>query len=53
MKNGGLLQINIQKVKGNIIIDIIDSGIGMSSQQIKQLLCHSIQQQKKELGLVL
>ncbi|EJQ94100.1 sensor histidine kinase [Bacillus cereus] len=37
MKNGGVLQINIQKMKDNIVIDIIDTGIGMSSQQIKRI----------------
>ena len=51
MKNGGLLQINIQKVKGNIIIDIIDSGIGMSSQQIKRIALPFYSTTEKGTGL--
>ena len=53
MINGGVLQINIQKIKGNIIIDIIDSGIGMSSQQIKRIALPFYSTTEKGLDLAL
>ena len=51
MKNGGVLQINIQKIKGNIVIDIIDTGIGMSSQQIKRIALPFYSTTEKGTGL--
>ncbi|MED0873089.1 HAMP domain-containing sensor histidine kinase [Bacillus mobilis] len=51
MINGGVLQINIQKIKDNIIIDIIDSGIGMSSQQIKRIALPFYSTTEKGTGL--
>ncbi|MBY7112136.1 sensor histidine kinase [Bacillus sp. 17RED48] len=51
MKNGGVLQINIQKIKDNIVIDIIDTGIGMSSQQIKRIALPFYSTTEKGTGL--
>ncbi|KFM95692.1 sensor histidine kinase [Bacillus clarus] len=51
MKNGGVLQINIQKIKDDIVIDIIDSGIGMSSQQIKRIALPFYSTTEKGTGL--
>ncbi|MFD6511011.1 ATP-binding protein [Bacillus sp. NPDC060175] len=51
MKNGGVLQINIQKMKDNIVIDIIDTGIGMSSQQIKRIALPFYSTTEKGTGL--
>ncbi|MES5896603.1 ATP-binding protein [Bacillus cereus group sp. RP43] len=51
MKNGGVLRINIQKMKDNIVIDIIDTGIGMSSQQIKRIALPFYSTTEKGTGL--
>ncbi|MGG0184463.1 ATP-binding protein [Bacillus rhizoplanae] len=51
MQNGGVLQINIQKIKNNIVIDIIDSGIGMSSQEIKRIAMPFYSTKEKGTGL--
>lgn len=37
MTNGGILRINVKKVKNRIVIDIIDTGIGMSSEEINRI----------------
>ncbi|MED0989403.1 ATP-binding protein [Bacillus nitratireducens] len=51
MIDGGVLQINIQKIKGNIVIDIIDSGIGMSSEQLKRIALPFYSTTEKGTGL--
>lgn len=37
MANGGMLRINVKKGKNSIVIEIIDSGIGMSPKEIKRI----------------
>ncbi|EOP70106.1 sensor histidine kinase [Bacillus cereus] len=51
MIDGGVLQINIQKIKGNVVIDIIDSGIGMSSEQLKRITLPFYSTTEKGTGL--
>ncbi|MBJ8188571.1 sensor histidine kinase [Bacillus cereus] len=51
MIDGGVLQINIQKIKGNVVIDIIDSGIGMSSEQLKRIALPFYSTTEKGTGL--
>ncbi|SFJ76458.1 MULTISPECIES: ATP-binding protein [unclassified Bacillus (in: firmicutes)] len=51
MKDGGVLQIRAQKIKGNIVIDIIDSGIGMSRKEIKRIATPFYSTKEKGTGL--
>ncbi|PFJ18611.1 two-component sensor histidine kinase [Bacillus cereus] len=51
MQNGGILQININKIKNSIVIDIIDSGIGMSSDQLKRIALPFYSTTEKGTGL--
>ncbi|MGF9967205.1 ATP-binding protein [Bacillus rhizoplanae] len=51
MENGGVLQIHAQKIKNNIVIDIIDSGIGMSPQEIKRIATPFYSTKEKGTGL--
>ncbi|CAH2714567.1 Sensor histidine kinase RcsC [Neobacillus rhizosphaerae] len=51
MTNGGKLRINVRKVKNNIVIDIIDSGIGMSLEEIKRIAMPFYSLKEKGTGL--
>ena len=51
MTNGGILRINVKKVKNNIVIDIIDSGIGMSHEEIKRIAMPFYSTKEKGTGL--
>ncbi|MDC2865671.1 ATP-binding protein [Bacillus sp. BP-3] len=51
MKDGGVLQIHAQKIKGNLVIDIIDSGVGMSKQEIKRIATPFYSTKEKGTGL--
>ncbi|CRK85162.1 sensor histidine kinase [Neobacillus massiliamazoniensis] len=55
MTNGGCLQINVKKVKNNIVIDIIDSGIGMSPEEINRIALpfYSIKEKGTGLGTMI
>ena len=51
MENGGILQVHAQKIKSNIVIHIIDSGIGMSCQEIKRIAMPFYSTKEKGTGL--
>ncbi|MEH6849078.1 ATP-binding protein, partial [Bacillus pseudomycoides] len=51
MKDGGVLQIHAQKIKGNLVIDIIDSGVGMSQTEIKRIATPFYSTKEKGTGL--
>ncbi|MFJ7728661.1 ATP-binding protein [Neobacillus sp. NPDC097160] len=51
MTNGGILRINVKKIKNNIVIDIIDSGIGMSPEEIKRIAMPFYSLKEKGTGL--
>jgi len=51
MTNGGILRINVKKIKKNIVIDIIDSGIGMSPEEIKRIAMPFYSTKEKGTGL--
>ncbi|GIN85952.1 two-component sensor histidine kinase [Heyndrickxia sporothermodurans] len=51
MTNGGILQINVRKVKNNIVIDIIDNGIGMVPEEIKRIAMPFYSLKEKGTGL--
>ncbi|WP_312472212.1 ATP-binding protein [Neobacillus sp.] len=51
MTNGGKLRINVRRIKNNIVIDIIDSGIGMSLEEIKRIAMPFYSLKEKGTGL--
>ncbi|HDX9580325.1 TPA: sensor histidine kinase [Bacillus pseudomycoides] len=51
MKDGGVLQIHTQKVKDNLVIDIVDSGVGMSQTEIKRIATPFYATKEKGTGL--
>ena len=51
MTNGGILRINVKKEKNNIVIEIIDSGIGMSPEEIKRIAMPFYSLKEKGTGL--
>lgn len=51
MTNGGVLQVNVHKRSDDFIIDIIDTGIGMTSEEIKQLGMPFYSTKEKGTGL--
>ncbi|WP_285398050.1 ATP-binding protein [Lysinibacillus sp. fls2-241-R2A-57] len=55
MTNGGMLRINVKKVKNHLVIDIIDTGIGMSSEEINRIAMpfYSIKEKGTGLGTMI
>ena len=55
MANGGMLQINVKKGKNSIVIEIIDSGIGMSPVEIKRIAMpfYSLKEEGTGLGTMI
>ncbi|KIV57207.1 ATP-binding protein [Aneurinibacillus migulanus] len=51
MTNGGVLRINVKKIKNNIVIEIIDSGIGMSPEEINRIALPFYSTKGKGTGL--
>jgi two-component system sporulation sensor kinase B len=51
MNNGGILEINTNKINDNIVIVISDTGIGMTSEQIKRLGIPYYSTKEKGTGL--
>ncbi|MFE4429882.1 ATP-binding protein [Peribacillus butanolivorans] len=51
MVHGGILQINVKKMKNNVVINIIDSGIGMSPEEIKRIAMPFYSTKEKGTGL--
>ncbi|ENQ3080181.1 HAMP domain-containing histidine kinase [Bacillus cereus] len=51
MIDGGVLQIHAQKIKSHIVIDIIDSGIGMSQKEVKRIATPFYSTKEKGTGL--
>ncbi len=51
MANGGILRFNVKKAKNNIVIEIIDSGIGMSPDEIKRIAMPFYSTNEKGTGL--
>lgn len=54
MENGGQLELSVQRIHSNVMITIIDNGIGMSSQQLKKIFepFHTSKETGTGLGLV-
>ncbi|MEK4486393.1 ATP-binding protein [Psychrobacillus sp. FSL H8-0484] len=55
MANGGILRINVKKRKNSIVIEIIDSGIGMSPVEIKRIAMpfYSLKEEGTGLGTMI
>ncbi|PUB11381.1 ATP-binding protein [Paenisporosarcina sp. OV554] len=55
MANGGMLRINVKKGKNSIVIEIIDSGIGMSPNEIKRIAMpfYSLKEEGTGLGTMI
>ncbi|MGE8204751.1 ATP-binding protein [Heyndrickxia sp. NPDC080065] len=51
MSNGGILRINVKKVKNDIVIEIIDSGIGMSPEEIDRIAMPQYSLKEKGTGM--
>lgn len=51
MPNGGLLEIKVEKTDRNIVISFIDTGMGMTSEQIKRLGTPYYSTKEKGTGL--
>ncbi|EPD50854.1 hypothetical protein HMPREF1210_02362 [Paenisporosarcina sp. HGH0030] len=55
MANGGMLRINVKKRKNSIVIEIIDSGIGMSPEEVKRIAMpfYSLKEEGTGLGTMI
>lgn len=55
MANGGMLRINVKKGKNSIVIEIIDSGIGMSPEEVKRIAMpfYSLKEEGTGLGTMI
>ncbi|TQR17542.1 ATP-binding protein [Psychrobacillus vulpis] len=55
MKNGGILRINGKKGKNSVVIEIVDSGIGMTPEEIKRIAMpfYSLKEEGTGLGTMI